>query len=359
MVDIAEILAYRFAGNLIQDYAIAFAVFLITFVILEIFKSIVIKKLREMAKQTHTTIDNLLLDIIDRVKLPFYALLSLFIAIQFLTTPQIITNIVFYALIISATYYVIVGLDNLIDYFTGRMKKEQEEQEGEADTSILELINKAAKIGIWVIGGFFVLTNLGFEITPLIAGLGIGGVAIAFALQNVLGDIFASISIYFDKPFKTGDFIIIGEDMGTVKHIGIKSTRIQTLQGQELVVSNRELTETRVHNYKKMEKRRVVFTFGVTYQTTSTKVRKVLEITKDIIDKIEMAELSRVHFKQFGDFALLFEVVYYVNSKEYMGYMDTQQEINLKIKEQFEKAGIEMAYPTQTVYVHGIEGKSK
>ena len=184
------------------------------------------------------------------------------------------------------------------------------------------------------------------------AGLGIGGIAIAFALQNILSDIFASFSIYFDKPFKVDDFIIIGDDKGVVKKIGIKSTRIQTLQGEELVISNKELTESRVHNYKKMERRRIVFVFGVTYETPTEKVKKIPSIIKDIIEKTELADIDRVHFKEFADFSLNFEVVYYLKTSDYAEYMDTQQEINLAMKEHFEKEQIEFAYPTQTVFVH-------
>jgi len=196
------------------------------------------------------------------------------------------------------------------------------------------------------------LSNFGYNISTLIAGLGIGGVAIALALQNILTDIFASFSIYFDKPFQTGDFIIVGNDLGVVKKIGIKTTRLQTLQGEELVISNKELTETRIHNYKKMQKRRIVFNFGLTYDTSSAKLKKVLQILKGIIDKIEIAELDRVHFNKFGDFSLNFEVVYYLASSDYNEYMDTQQAINLAIKEKFEKDGIKFAYPTQTVFVN-------
>ena len=150
---------------------------------------------------------------------------------------------------------------------------------------------------------------------------------------------------------RKGDFIIIGQDMGTVKHIGIKSTRIQTLQGQELIVSNRELTNARINNYKKMEKRRIVFSFGVEYGTSTRKLKAINSIITGIFKKMKSAELDRVHFKEFGSFSLDYEVVYYLNTNDYTKYMDAQQEINLAIKEQFEKHGIGMAFPTQTIHI--------
>ena len=190
---------------------------------------------------------------------------------------------------------------------------------------------------------------------PLAIGGAATAIVIGFALQHVLSDFFSAFSIYFDRPFEIGDYIIVGEYSGTVTKIGMKSTRVQLLQGEELVLANSELTKTSVRNFKKMKKRRISFTFGVTYDTTSKQLKKIPEIIKNIInpEKIEYIDrLDRVHFTEFGDFSLNFEVVYYVKTKDYVKYRDTQQEINFKIKEAFEKEGIEMAFPTQTIYLN-------
>ena len=216
---------------------------------------------------------------------------------------------------------------------------------------MIDLLAKALKAILWVVAVVLVLSNLGYNVSTLIAGLGIGGIAIAFALQNILGDLFASFAIYFDKPFQVGDYIIVDDDAGTVKHIGIKSTRIQSRQGEELIISNKELTEARVHNYKKMEKRRIVFTFGVIYETPTQKLKKIPNIIKEIVGKTETAEIDRVFFKEFGEFGLNFEIVYFLKSSDYALFVETQPKINLAIKDSFEKEGIEMAYPTQTVFV--------
>ena len=192
-----------------------------------------------------------------------------------------------------------------------------------------------------------------------LTGLAIGGAAtaivIGFALQSVLSDFFSAFSIYFDRPFEIGDFIIVGEFSGTVTKIGMKSTRVQLLQGEELVLPNSELTKSNVRNFKKMNKRRIEFSFGVTYDTPIKKLKKIPDIIREIIAPQKLKHvhsLDRVHFTDFGDFSLKFNIIYYMNTKDYALYRDTQQEINFKIKEAFEKEGIQMAFPTQTIYLN-------
>ena len=185
----------------------------------------------------------------------------------------------------------------------------------------------------------------------MIAGLGIGGIAIAFALQGILGDLFSSFAIFFDKPFEIGDFIKIGDKSGTVRKIGIKTTRLKSTDGDEIVISNQELTGAVLHNYKKTEERRNVLSLGVTYNTPTDKLKMIPVILKKVIDDAENIRFDRAHFKSFGDFALGFEAVYYVKSGNYTQHMDAQQIVNFAIKEGFDKEGIEIAFPTQTVYV--------
>ncbi|MBI2676045.1 MAG: mechanosensitive ion channel family protein [Candidatus Aenigmarchaeota archaeon] len=347
-----DFLLKEIAGSPYGEYIVAFLVFIAAAVALKVFKHIIVQHLMRIAKKTKTELDDVIIRSIDSIGWPLYMILPLYIASQSLKMPEMLSSVLYLSILVTVTYYVVRGLQKLTDYAVGKMIKERLREEKQTDTSVIDLLGKLVKIFVWVLAVFFILTNLGYDITPMIAGLGVGGIAIAFALQNVLSDIFASFSIYFDKPFRVGDFIVIGNDSGIVKKIGIKSTRIQTLQGQELIVSNKELTESRINNYKRMERRRIVFTFGVTYSTTVKKLRKINSIVKDIIGKIENTDLDRVHFKNFGDFSLIYEVVYFVNSGDYNVYMDVQQKINLTIKERFEKEDIEMAFPTQTVYVH-------
>tara|TARA_Y100000031_G_scaffold66746_1_gene74574 strand:+ start:465 stop:1520 length:1056 start_codon:yes stop_codon:yes gene_type:complete len=346
-----EYLNLVFGNNTLQAYSYALIAFFVSYIVLKIFRFGILNRLEKLAKKTTTDLDDILVSAIKGIHGFFYLLLSLFIATKYLTVPDLVTNIILYAMNVLIVYYLAGGISLFIGKTTNSMIKKKEKADELDDIPSIELIGKASKAILWVFASILILSNLGYDVSTLIAGLGISGIAIAFALQNILSDIFASFSIHFDKPFQRGDYIVIGTDSGTVEKIGIKSTRIKTLQGQELVVSNKELTNTRVNNYKKMEKRRIVFNLGVTYDTSSANLEKIPKIITDIIEKLELAEPDRVHFNNFGDFSLGFEVVYYMLDSDYTAYMDTQEKINLEIKKAFEKEKIEMAFPTQTIHL--------
>ncbi len=350
IAQLEQLKEYAFAGNTGYDYVIFLVIFLVVFMGLKIFRIYVLYRLRKLAEKTKNDIDDLVIDYISGIHTIFYFFISLYLALKYLVLSNFADRVINYMLVIFVAFYAVLAVNMIIDYFT-RKEIEKRKEQNKQDTSLVKVLSNIIKSAVWVIAILLIVSNFGVDITSLIAGLGIGGIAIAFALQKILEDIFSSFSIYFDKPFEEGDFIIIGEDMGTVKQIGLKTTRLQHLMGQELVVSNRELTSTRVHNYKKMQKRRIAFSFGVEYGTPLKKLKKVDAIVKKIIDKIDLAELDRVHFKEFGDFSLNYEVVYYLNSRDYNVYMDTQQEINFKLIENFEKEGIEFAFPTQTIHL--------
>ncbi len=342
-----------FLGNTLRQYLFALGAFLGILFALWVFKKIIVVRLSKLAQKTKTQLDDLAVKILSNAGWPlFYVLLSLYLALKFLSSSQTLDKFLYYGLVVIASYLAVRAIGEIIDFGEKRLIERQEQKsQQKIDKSVIDLLSKGAKMIIWSLAVVLVLSNFGYNVSTLIAGLGIGGIAVAFALQNILSDIFASFSIYFDRPFQIGDFIVIGQDKGTVKHIGIKSTRLQTLEGQELIISNKELTSARVNNYKKMKRRRANFTIGVTYETPTEKLKKIPKIIEKIFQEIDLVELSRVHFKEFADFSLNFEVVYYVNSKDYLDYMNSQQEINFKIKEAFGKEKIEMAYPTQTVFV--------
>ena len=348
---LTDFLNLQIGDNSGLDYLMASVSFIIFIVILLIFKGVVLHKLKKLAKKTKTDFDDNLIKNINDLKWPFYVLLSLYISLQFVTIPASMDKFLNHIFIIFVVYYSVKFLQNMFNYAADKFKQKGKKEEAEHYSSVIEVVKKVFRGVLWAIAIIIVLSNFGYNVSTLAAGLGIGELAIAFAFQAILGDIFASFSIYFDKPFRVGDFIIVGKDKGTVKHIGIKTTRIQTLQGQELIISNKELTETRVNNYKKMERRRIIFKFGVEYGTKLKTLKKIESILVDIFKKIKTAELNRIHFKEFGDFSLNFEVVYYVNVPDYAVYMDTQQDINFKLKESFEKEGIDFAFPTQTLLV--------
>lgn len=336
-------------NNTTIDYLMLITVFVFILSIVIIFKYIIIKKLKKIAEKTETKYDDMVINVIDKIHWSFYVVLSLYLATHFIPVPDIVKTILHYLITIYVIYYTIKVLHVLIDHGTNILIKKKQEEDKDIDVSIIHLLTKFLKYSLWILVIVVVLSNLGYNVSTLITGLGIGGIAVAFALQNILGDIFASFSIYFDKPFQVGDYIIFGDGMeGIVKRIGIRSTRIQALQGQELVVSNRQLTEKVVHNYKRMEYRRVLFNLYVKYDTDIDILKKIPDIIKDIIIKIDKTKFERAHFSKFGDFGLIFEIVYYVIINDYAKYMDIQQEINLAIKERFKEEEIEMTYTMQT-----------
>jgi small-conductance mechanosensitive channel len=228
----------------------------------------------------------------------------------------------------------------------------RKQERGDEKVRQLRGMTVLINIFIWGIGVVFLMDNLGFNISAVIAGLGIGGIAIALAAQAILGDLFSYFVIFFDRPFEVGDFITAGDKSGTVEYTGIKTTRIRALSGEQLVFSNTDLTNSRIHNFKKMQERRVVFKLGVVYQTPAAQLEEIPKIVRAIIEKHNDVRFDRGHFASYGDFSLNFEFVYFVFGADYVKYMDTQQSINLEIYKEFEKRKMEFAYPTQTLYLN-------
>ncbi len=348
-------LNYTLFSNTMTDYGLAILFFLAAFLIFRLARSFFLERLKKRAKKTPTKINETFIRILRSFSLPFYLFLAFYLALSTLEILPQIERVVFYVFIFWVTYQIVIAVSILIDLVSQKVL----EKEAYSDTeSAISLLTKIAKGVIWVVAILTLLSNIGFNVTSFVAGLGVGGVAVALALQNIFNDLFSSFSIYFDKPFVVGDFIIIGEKMGVVKDIGIKSTRIQSLQGEEIIISNRELTTAQIQNFKKMEQRRIVFHFGVLYETPHDKLVQIPEMIKKIIENHDMARFDRAHFQEFADSSLLFEVVYYMTVPGFSEYMDTQQDINFAIREVFAKEGIEMAYPTRTLYVKGDSGKN-
>jgi small-conductance mechanosensitive channel len=217
----------------------------------------------------------------------------------------------------------------------------------------LSLIGFGARALLWIFVVLLGLDQLGFDITALIAGLGVGGIAVALATQSILGDLFASLSIVLDKPFVVGDFVVIDNLRGTVERVGIKTTRIRSLDGELIVFANADLLKSRIQNYQRMMERRVLFSVGVTYQTPHEKVGRIVQWLREAVEAQAGTRFDRAHFKEYGDSALVFEVVYYVLTRDYNAYMDVQQAINLAIFARFERESVAFAYPTRTLHIAG------
>ncbi len=313
---------------------------------------IISRYLYRWTKKTTTTLDD---DIISAVRIVIVIMIVIF-GIEYALSPlsflqpynDILTGL-FLVMQILLAAYAVTRISNIIaDWIVKRTAPK-----GKNNHHLLFVLKKVIQIIVYVCAFIVILYALDIKdfLTGTLVGLGVGGIAIAFALQSTLSDFFSAFSIYFDHPFEIDDFIVVGEYSGTVKNIGVRSTRIQLLQGEELIISNKELASASIRNFRKLEKRRVTFTIGVTYDTSAEKLRKIPAIMKDIFEKEELANLDRVNFTEFGDFSLKFLIIYYVNSSDWGKYLDTQERINYAIKEAFERESIEMAFPTNTVYL--------
>ncbi|PUU87472.1 MAG: mechanosensitive ion channel protein MscS, partial [Halanaerobium sp.] len=276
-----------------------------------------------------------------------------FLAFNELKTSSQIDNFINLILMILSVIFIVLSVLDIITY--SLKKYWSKKHRSEEQQKVLSITLFIIKTVVWIIAFLFILDNLNIQITGLITGLGIGGIAIAFAAQNVLTDLFNYFTIFFDKPFDIGDFIIIGDYKGTIEHIGVKTTRIRSLSGEQLIISNTDLVNSRINNYKRMRQRRINFSFGVTYDTPLEKLKKVTGIVEDIIKSIDKTEFDRAHFAEYADSSLLFQVVYYVTDSDYKLYMDIQQQINFKLKENFEELGVSFAFPTQTIHFASSE----
>ncbi len=320
------------------------------FLIYLVFKIIVplfLRRFEKLAKKTKNDFDEEVVAILFKVRWPACLALVLALANNYADWHDKITWGVSVFLIIFVSYWVIKMFTMVVEYGF----RKAAERKGPDSNALIPIFAKITNVFVWCIGILFVISNLGYEITPLITGLGIGGIAIALAVQNILGDLLSSVTIYMDKPFKVGDYIVIGKMEGTVKSVGLKTTRIAAVDGEELVMPNKKIVESTIQNYRRMKKRRVKFTVGVTYETKKAKLEKVPGLIEKVIKGVRGAELARVHFKTMDDFSLNFEVAYFVGTNDYVKYLDMQQKINYGLFEVFAKEKIEFAYPTQKVFV--------
>mgnify|MGYP001039323658 CR=1 FL=1 len=323
------------------------------FALLSFLRHILLKPLKSLSEKTANKIDDILYHAVYKFSGVFLFSLAVFISMHYFyfgdnEILQLVDKISFFIIIV----YIIDLSKTAIDIIAEDIIEKNKKEDG--DKEIVYIGASLVKYLLVVVAILFLLSNLGFEIGPLLAGASIGGIAIAFAMQNILSDIFASFSIYFDKPFRVGDYIMLGDKQniaGIVKKIGIKSTRLQSLQGEEIIISNRLLTDSIVNNFKRMQKRRAVFQFGVEYSTDINKVKLIPEIIKNTIAAIPDLELDRANFITFGDYALIFEVAYFINSNSYAVFTAKQEQINLKLMEEFKKHEISFAFPTKVVYL--------
>jgi small-conductance mechanosensitive channel len=338
------------AANSVPSWLIAAVVAVVSYLVLRIALAIVHNRLAALAKRTSFQWDDIVVAMLERTKGLFLAIAALYFGATFLTLPHrweaVVRGVAVVALLIQSGIWVSTGFTAWLTGYTQRVL-----QADRSSATTMSALGFIVKLALWSLILLVALDNLGFNIRTLIAGLGVGGVAVALAVQNILGDLFASLSIVLDKPFVLGDFLIVDDHLGTVERIGLKTTRLRSLGGEQLIFSNSDLLKARLHNYGRMFERRVVFSVGVTYQTPRAKLELIPTIIREAIQAQEKTRFDRSHLKEFGDFSINFESVYYVLGPDYNLYMNIQQAINLQIHKRFEEEGIEFAYPTQTLFV--------
>lgn len=336
--------------NTVYEWLVALAVLTGGILILELVKKILVRRIRSLANRTATDLDDAVADLFKTTKFFFLLVISLKVATNFLTLPDHVHR--FLSILFAIGFLVQLGIwgNTLIVFWFRRTMKERMEEDVTGTTS-LSIIKFIGRLVLWTVLLLVALDTAGVNVTAFITTLGIGGVAVALALQNVLGDLFSSLSIILDRPFVVGDFVVLEDYMGKIEHIGIKSTKIRSLGGEQIIMSNSDLTKARIRNFKRMEERRILFTLGVTYQTPAEKLEKIPGVVREVIEKTPMTRFDRAHFMTYGDFSLNFDIVYYVLSGDYVDYANTQQAINLEICRRFQKMGVEFAYPTQTLFI--------
>jgi small-conductance mechanosensitive channel len=357
-VDIAQesqevmMLQEVFLENGMRDLTLAIGIATAVLVIVICLKWLVIQRLSKLAAKTDTEFDDSLVEMVGRTRIWLLAFPAIYLGSNSLELSDKAVTVLQAAATLALLLQVGLWTIGLMDAWFKRSQEKSLETDAAAATS-LAVMRFIGKLVVWTVIFLMVLDNLGVDITALIAGLGVGGIAVALAVQNILGDLFASLSIVVDKPFVIGDFIVVDDYMGTVEAIGLKTTRIRSLGGEQIVFSNNDLLKTRVRNYKRMRERRILFGFGVLYQTTPEQLEAIPATVKRIIERLELARFDRAHFKSFGESSYDFEVVYWMLQPDYNSYMDTQQAINLELVKAFAKDGIDFAYPTRTLFVEG------
>jgi len=347
---IIEMLDRLFFGNSVTQWAIALGAALLVFFAALTARRMVRRYYRRFAKTEELEVIEVPLKVAARTSVLFLLVLSSFTAVSILSTPDKLQSIA--RTVVTIAVFWQIGLWVTTAALTWiELKRAASATTDRAAVGTLGIIGVVTRVAIWSVVLLLTLDNLGVDITALVAGLGIGGIAVALAVQNVLGDLLASLSITLDKPFVIGDFVIVGDFMGSVEYIGIKSTRLRSLSGEQIVMSNSDLLSSRLRNYGRMQERRVLFTIGVTYETPRDKVEAIPDIIRDIVAAQEGVRFDRCHFARFGAVSLDYEIVYYVLSADYNQYMDIQQRINFSLLAAFEQRGIEFAYPTQKLWV--------
>jgi small-conductance mechanosensitive channel len=350
-----EMLDTTYWGNSVRSYLIATGVVLAILLAVRISRQILIKRVGALARRTETRLDDTVVGMVSATKLWLAVLIALYAGSLFLVLPVDLAEKIQTAAVIALLVQIGVWTTAAI---IGTVRRLREKKMAEGDTAgigILAMMGFFGRVVTWVVLLLLILDNLGVDVTALVAGLGIGGIAIALAVQSVLQDLFASISIMLDRPFEIGDMINVDGLIGRVQHIGVKTTRVRSLDGEELVFANADLLKSRIRNYRTQQERRVLFLLGVNYDTPIELLEQLPGMLRDLIQREEKVRFDRAHFKAFGQSSLDFEMIYFVTTPDYLAFMDIQQRFHLDLLRQLRSLGVSIAFPTRTLHVEPAE----
>lgn len=336
------------AGNTLTDWGIFLAVATSAVLVLRLIRRFALNRVRAFATRTNTRADDLIAEILAATRSFFIVAVSVAIASSWLRMTPAWSGRLRVAVVICV--FAQIGLwGTAATRFLLEQYRVRKLESDRGAATMVGALRFVLVFALWSIVSLLALDNLGVDVTALVAGLGVGGIAIALAVQNILGDLFASLAIILDRPFIVGDFIDVDGKVGTVEQIGLKTTRVRSISGEQLVFANADMLSSQLRNFGRMQERRIVFTLGVTYQTPRAALERIPDLIRESVEADPAVRFDRSHFSGYGDFSLNFETVYFVNTPDYPDYMDAQQRIFLRIHEAFEADGIEFAYPTQTL----------
>jgi small-conductance mechanosensitive channel len=338
-------------GNTILDYLYVIGGIVLAWLVLQLVKRWILKWIKKVAGGSKTNLDDVAISAVERFVIPYAYLVINYTIINQLKLSAKADHVLQLAMTLISIFFVVRAINHALHFSVLLYMKRR----NEAENRIFQLngILNVIKAIIWSLGFLFLLDNLGYDVTTIVAGLGIGGIAIALAAQNILSDLFSYFVIFFDKPFEIGDAINVGTESGTVEQIGIKTSRIRTAGGEELVMPNADLVKTPIHNFKRQQKRRIVFNIRVAYTTETEVLQQIPGIIKQVISAKQDVVFDRAHLQALQDYYINFEVVYNILSANYTLYMDLQQSIYLDVLSEFRKRKIELAFPAQNINIDG------
>ncbi len=316
-----------------------------------------IRKLSKVAERTATRMDDVVIEVMQSTKQFTILLLALLLGLHFLDLPVKWEVRLNHILFITIGFQIAVWLNKGVGIWAREHLTAVNGSSPAANPVITTVLSWIFRVAIWSVVLLTILANVGVNITAFVASLGVGGVAVALAVQNILGDLFASLAIGLDKPFEVGDFIVFGDVSGAIERVGLKTTRIRSISGEQIICSNAELLKSTIHNYKRMDERRVVFTFGINYATPPEMIAQIPQTVRKAIESFDKTRFDRSHFKEFGPSSLNFETVYFITTTDFNLYMDIQQSINLFLMQEFRAHNVAFAFPTMTLNMPDVAAR--